>query len=712
MVGAGLPVCLPANFLSSRRGKRIFPKVTRVQRFLLYTASLLLLLLTAAPCAAADGGVVAGDSTRADTVALGRAAVVRGVRTDGSAAEAGQRLEGEALRRMSSYSVADAVRFFSGVQLKDYGGIGGLKTINVRSMGSEHTAVSYDGVEITNAQNGVVDLGRLSLAGVGAIALTQGGMGGSLLRPARSWAGASAVEIVARRPEFRAGEKPWRLRADVAGGSFGTFTPEAMWEQRLGASGGTSLRVNAAWLTSTGRYKYRYHMDGGYDTTAMRRNGDITILRGEAALFGSLPRGGWRARGYVYSSRRGLPGAVVRGRLSHIDRQRDVNSFVQGSADMNLGKYSLKATAKMAYDYMHYLYDSRRDQGAMYVSNHYHQSGLYISTAHRYAFSPRVAASLAADYSLDALTADMRNFASPLRHSAYISLAAEARPGAGVELQASALTTCIDNCPRNHGGGRRATHTAFSPGAMAVWRPGRWLPGVALRAFYKRTYRVPTFNDLYYTFIGNANLKPETATQVDVGASWSAKPGAGVELLVKVDGYANRVTDKIVAVPAANQFRWTMSNIGRVRVHGLDASASAKARVAARAEVSLKATYTYQRAMDCSDKASPYYKGQVAYIPKNSASAVAAVEWGAWSANYSLLYTGPRYDSSANVAANSIRSYYISDVALSRELKLPRAGVEMRLSLAVNNILDRHYDVVRCYPMPGRNYKITLSTNI
>lgn len=670
-----------------------------VRRLLPYIA---LMLLLPAPAAASG----------ADTLSLPRPAVVRGVRTDGAAsAGPGQRLEGEALRRMSSYSVADAVRFFSGVQLKDYGGIGGLKTVNVRAMGSEHTAVSYDGVEVTNAQNGIVDLGRLSLSGVGAVTLVQGGMGGGILRPARGWAAASGLRIEARRPEFRPGAKPWRLRVEAAGGSFGTFAPEALWEQRLSRS--TSLQVNAAWLTSTGRYKYRYRMDGGYDTTATRRNGDITLLRGEAALYGSLPGGGWRARGYVYSSRRGLPGAVVRGRLSHIDRQRDANSFLQGAADMSLGRYSLKATAKLSYDYMHYLYDSRRDQGSMYVSNHYHQSGIYVSTAHRYDFSRRLAAAVAADYSLDALTSDMRSFASPLRHGVYVSAACEARPGAGVELQASALVTHIDNRPRNHDGGRRATHTALSPGAAAVWRIP-WLRGAALRAFWKRTYRVPTFNDLYYTFIGNSSLKPETATQADLGASWQGSVGGRrmpVELLAKADVYANRVTDKIVAVPAANQFRWTMSNIGRVRVRGLDASASAKASLAGgAATVSLKATYTYQRSMDCSDKASPYYKGQVAYIPRHSASAVGSVEWGAWSADGSLLYTGRRYDSSANVEANSIRSYYICDIALSRGLRL--GGAEMRLSVAVNNILDRHYDVVRCYPMPGRNYKITLSTNI
>ncbi|RZL22805.1 MAG: Plug domain-containing protein, partial [Pedobacter sp.] len=51
-----------------------------------------------------------------------------------------QKLGGDELKRLNSLSVADAIRYFSGVQLKDYGGVGGLKTINVRSMGSNHTA--------------------------------------------------------------------------------------------------------------------------------------------------------------------------------------------------------------------------------------------------------------------------------------------------------------------------------------------------------------------------------------------------------------------------------------------------------------------------------------------------------------------------------------------------------------------------------------------
>ena len=63
------------------------------------------------------------------------------------------------LQRLNSLSVADAIRYFAGVQLKDYGGVGGLKTVNIRSMGTNHMAVFYDGIQLGNAQNGQVDLG-------------------------------------------------------------------------------------------------------------------------------------------------------------------------------------------------------------------------------------------------------------------------------------------------------------------------------------------------------------------------------------------------------------------------------------------------------------------------------------------------------------------------------------------------------------------------
>ena len=83
-----------------------------------------------------------------------------------------QVLGGKDLERLNSLSVADALRYFSGVQLKDYGGVAGLKTVNVRSLGTNHVAVFYDGIQLGNAQNGQTDLGRFSLDDIGEYAST------------------------------------------------------------------------------------------------------------------------------------------------------------------------------------------------------------------------------------------------------------------------------------------------------------------------------------------------------------------------------------------------------------------------------------------------------------------------------------------------------------------------------------------------------------
>lgn len=103
-----------------------------------------------------------------------------------------QRLSGDELQRLNSNSVADALRYFSGVQVKDYGGVGGIKTVNIRSMGTNHTGVVYDGVELGNAQNGQIDLGQFSLDNIEAISLYNG-QKSEILQPARDFGSAASI---------------------------------------------------------------------------------------------------------------------------------------------------------------------------------------------------------------------------------------------------------------------------------------------------------------------------------------------------------------------------------------------------------------------------------------------------------------------------------------------------------------------------------------
>ena len=219
-----------------------------------------------------------------------------------------QRMTGEVLQKMSLFSVADAIRYFSGAQIKDYGGAGGLKTVNVRSMGSHHVGIFYDGLEIGNAQNGVVDLGRFSLENMETVSLYNG-QKSAIFQTAKDFASSSAVYFTSREPRF-VGDKRHNFNVGMKGGSMGMVNPSFLWEHKLGNN--VSLSVNTEFLYTSGRYKFTYTNRFGYDTTAYRQNGDVRTFRAEVGLFGKVKEGDWRAKVYFYDSERGYPGAVVR----------------------------------------------------------------------------------------------------------------------------------------------------------------------------------------------------------------------------------------------------------------------------------------------------------------------------------------------------------------------------------------------------------------
>lgn len=616
-----------------------------------------------------------------------------------------QVLGGETLQRLSAHSVADAIRYFSGVQIKDYGGIGGLKTINVRGMGTQHIGVFYDGIQLGNAQNGQIDLGKYSLDNMAAVTLYNG-QKSSGVQTAKDYASASSVYLQARVPEFKA-DKRYNLKLTLKGGSFSTINPSVLYEQRL--NGNISNSFNAEFLYTTGRYKFSYTKRNGYDTTAVRHNGDVRALRIEEGIFGGIKDGNWRVKLYFYNSERGYPGAFVReepGRFRHEDRQWDNNFFIQGSFNKSFTPwYRLSVNGKYAYDYLHYLSDPRLDVTAMYVNNHYHQQEAYFSGAHEFTLFGWWDVNLANDLQYNRLKADLTNFVYPSRLT-LLSAAATSFRFRRIRLQGSLLHTFAKDFARE-AGAAAGDKNVFTPTVVAQYTPFNDID-LSLRAFYKRIFRMPTLNDLYYTFIGNKYLKPEYTTQYNVGLTYTKDwPKAHLRHIeASVDAYYNEVKDKIIAIPTSNQFRWTMVNLGYVEIRGIDVAANGSTRFGHIA-IDCRVTYTYQKAQDFTDPQSSYYGGQIPYIPRHSGSAIVGLQYKKWSLNYSFIYTGERYESSANIPENYTLSWYTSDLALSKLFNLKKS--QFRATIEVNNLLNQQYEVVQCYPMPGTNIKLNIS---
>ncbi len=637
-----------------------------------------------------------------------------------------QALQGSRLQALSTQSVADAMRYFSGVQIKDYGGVGGLKTVDVRSMGSNHLGVFYDGIEIGNAQNGTVDLGKFSMENMEQVSLYNG-QKSEIFQSAKDFGSAGTLYLRTRRPRF-VGGKSYNVSLTMKAGTFGLANPSVLYEQRL--TDNLHLSASAEFAYAHGRYHFRYRrlLPSGqvaWDTTAVRQNGDVRQWRAEVGLFGYMPEGKWHVKGYFYDSEKGIPGAIVNNVWKNAQRQWDRNAFVQGNLTKTITQgYDFLLSAKYSNDRMRYL---NPDTTLMYIDNDFTQQEVYLSMAHRVILSGARSlvqewqsspvewdVALSADYQYNTLAGNLANFVFPERHTVLVAAASQLY-WTYVRAQASLLSTLVVDKlhqPALQQPSVIRQQPQFTPAVFVSYQP---LPAEQffVRAFYKHIFRMPTFNDLYYTDIGNISLKPEYTTQYDVGLQYDKQFAYGVvqQAGAKVDGYFNNVTNKIVAIPKGNgQYRWQMMNYGKVHILGCDANASVTFRLPAEVFLSAALSYTFQSARDLTDPHEITYGGQIAYIPWHSGSLTANLLWRGLTVNYSFIYVGERYHSSANIPVNYEQPWYTHDMSVSYEFALARAGKShntprMQVAVEINNMFNQQYEVILNYPMPGINGK-------
>ncbi|MDR0681632.1 MAG: TonB-dependent receptor plug domain-containing protein [Dysgonamonadaceae bacterium] len=638
-----------------------------------------------------------------------------------------QRLSGEKLDALNSFSVADAIRYFSGIQIKDYGGIGGLKTVDIRSMGTNHLGVFYDGIQLGNAQNGQIDLGKFSLDNIEEISLYNG-QKSEIFQSAKDFGAAGTIYLRTHRPRFT-GNKKNNIKIFFRTGSFDLANPSVLWEQKI--NNRISSSVNVEYIYSSGKYPFRYRKvlpdkTVAWDTTAIRHNGDIHSLRLESGMNGFMEQGKWHLKSYFYDSEKGIPGAIVNNVWKRSQRQWDRNFFMQGSFRKRFfGNYELLANIKYAHDWMRYL---NPDTTLMYIDNTFRQQEFYVSTANKYAVLPNWDVSLSADYQWNQLDASLQDFAYPVRSTALVALAT-AFEWQRLKMQASILGTFVfenvtrsnDNLPQQ---GKPGNKREYTPAVFLSYQPFKDKSAgtpLRLRTFFKRIFRMPTFNDLYYTDIGNIALRPEYATQYNIGFSYDTEFIHGIinHLHFHADAYYNEVVDKIIAVPKGNgQYRWMMMNLGYVEIRGIDIMGQIDWKLPADILITTSLNYTFQKAQDFSNPAdndpeAGTYGRQISYIPRHNGSAIIHTKWESWDLNYSFIYVGERYHNSSNIRENYEQPWYTHDLTIGK-IFYPSRGFAptVKISAEINNVLNQYYDVVLNYPMPGRNYKIILKIEI
>lgn len=612
-----------------------------------------------------------------------------------------QQVTAKDFKRYSAYNAADAVRNFSGVNIKDYGGIGGLKTVSVRSLGANYTGVQYDGVQIGDVQNGQVDLGKISLDNVQSIILYNG-QPGEITLPAKSFSWGSVLIIKSLIPSLTPA-KPYKISFGLKTGSFGLFNPTFQWQQRL--SNRLSLNLTSSVQNATGKYKYKVEGDGS-DTMAVRSNADVRTVQSDLSLF-------WTAkdssllnfRANFNNSDRGLPGAVVFYNPYSNQQLTSRDYFAQAGYDKKWRSFNLLLNGKVSNSFTRYV-DPDYLNSAGVLDLKYTQDELYGSGAISNKLTKQLELAYSSDVTFNTLNTNMYQYAYPERLT-YMNALSSRLDWGKFKIQGTLLNTLIhENVKVGEAAGSR---NAWSPSVLMSYQRSD-SSAFMFRAFYKNIFRNPTFNDLYYTRIGSRSLKPEYASQYNLGFTFNTAGRSFDYLTLTTDIYYNHIKDKIIAIPNKDLFTWSMLNLGEVDIWGADLATKLQMSLTQKINASFSGNYTFQKAIDVTDKASSVYLNQIPYTPEHTFSLNTGLNGPNWGVFYNQVYSSGRYYLSENLPEYFVPGFMISDLSLS--YGLDQWHFPLSISTEINNLFNKSYSFIRSFPMPGRSIRFSIQINI
>lgn len=615
-----------------------------------------------------------------------------------------QQMQKAELEELGIQNLADAVKKFSGTNVRDYGGIGGMKTVSVRNLGAHHTAVSYDGVTVSNTQAGQIDVGRFSLDNMESLSLAIGA-DESLMQSARHYASAGVLSILTERPHFDEGKNS-AFRFRLKGGSFGLVTPSLRYWQRVGEQ--NSLALNGSYMRADGVYPFVL-VNGRERTNEKRYNSDIYTWQGEANLYHTFADNSQLdMKAYWFYSERGLPGSVTLYNPVSRERLWDEDFFAQAVYRKAFNeKWNLHARLKYTHTWNRYEDTNVKYDGGKQIDVN-RQNEYYASAT--LGWSPVEAFRIA--LAEDVFYNDLRNnintgsnpdYPFPKRVTSLTALSAQWQ-WERLHVEGNVVGTYAHETVEN--GENPADKHRLSPCVSVTYR---LLPNESLhlRAMWKNTFRMPSFNDLYYLRIGNSGLRPEKATEYNLGLTWSGRPFQVVKYVsATVDAYYNDVTDKIVAFPST--YVWKMANFGKVKIKGIDVTLATEVPIYHKVSAILTGAYTFQESLDKLE-ASASYNRQLPYTPKHSGNASLLIRNPWVNLGFSVLFQGERWSSSQQTAQYKLKAYSEHTLTLSREFRFK--SCQLNLSGSIHNLFDKQYEIVKYYPMPGRSFSLIGTIN-
>lgn len=604
------------------------------------------------------------------------------------------------IKKLNANNIADIAKHFAGVTVKDYGGIGGIKTVSVRGLGAVHTGVSYDGVMANDVQSGQIDVGRFSVENIAEVSLSNG-QPYDFFQPARMFASSSVLSFSSMAYKNDS-TNPFYGKATLKAGSFGLVNPTIILNKGFAKKWSATLTADG--VTANGEYKFDEDINrGGNDANIYeksRTNGDVHSFKSEAQVTGYLKEFETLTfKTNYYYSERGLPGADVLYAPNAQDRMLDKSYHAQ-ILYKNKQSCTFQYQGQSSFNSAFMRYTDVRHS----LTNDYTQNEYYLSGTAQYFPIYNISVAAAIDWLYNDLASETNNQntaqynSSPVRQTYLANLAAKyflPRLTVGINALYTATYESADEnaAPDRH---KLSPTVSFSYQLLSDTE-------LRLRGYYKNIFRLPTFAELYYHNFGYSELRPEIANQYNLGLLYRANSLLVLsDFEISIDGYYNEVKDKITILYGIPFL--SVRNVGNAIIKGADFGFKTRLPFNKMSGFTFNANYSYQQAQD-KTVGSVNFGEQLPYTPIHSGSGSLAYYFNRFEFGYNLLYSSDRWSGQyTGQGKRSILKAY-AEHSLYGKYSYKKAV----FMAEVINFTNQQYYVVKDYPMPKMNYRVTLS---
>ncbi len=577
----------------------------------------------------------------------------------------------EAIFNSNFKTIADVLSFSGGIFIKDYGPASGLKTISIRGTSAENNLILINGIRVNNFQNGLVDLSLLNPDIIDKIEIVHGGNTALYGTDAVG----SVINILTLNPEEK-------MKAGLV------ITKSSFDYNKLALSLSNkfkNLGTRFSFIREYGKDNYKYRLPNS-NKIEQRKNTDFSRNNFYLSNYMEIDKLAIKTYATYTHFDRNLPGNLSF--PSTTSSQLDRNIYLQLLARYQyLDNLYFELNNGWNFSFQKYnepLYD---------ISSFSKNNQFLINPQTIYKINDKNSLIMGIEYVSGILKGtDYKTSIDRLQKSVYLTGIFMFNIDYGY-LNTLSVYPSLRYEKFNNIGSEFSPKLGLNLGIV---------DGLNFKTSYGKNYRIPTLNELFYIdewgSKGNPNLRPEYSNSVDLGLSYSFYFLGNVNLEYSLF-YIN-TKDKIVW-KEIEPWIYSPQNLEKVSSKGslIDVNYHI-----ANYKFSMNYTYTNSKKVSKLDDADLTYNKQLIYTPRYMWNLNLSANYGFLTVSLNHLIVSKRYIDDQNIYA--LAEYQLTNANIG--ISYNSTYGNLFIKFGVNNIFNKSFQVIKDYPMPLRNYTLSI----